>query len=383
MSIKNKKSKNNIFIWSPMISHIGTIRAAIGMAKAFKRFTESKDGKVFLVNVFGEFNSYEKNSDFILLNIFNKFSFYKTGIISKILIYVFTLLTLPFLIYFIVKFKPKIIVTCLVGYLPNILKFFFKDLVIINSIQGYPKINNLRKFIWKKTYLKSDHLITMTNITKQKLIEDLNFKNSKITKIDNPIISREIRLMANKKLDDQDLEIFKKKVFCSIGRLTRQKNYLEMLKGFNFFSKEFNNNFNLIIIGEGEQRAVLEQFIKQEKITNCFLLGFKKNPYRYLSKSSFYLSSSLWEEPGHTLIEAGYLNIPILSSDCPNGPREVINHNINGFKYKTNDLDDLKNKMNYVSKIEENKLYEIKLNMKKAISSFSEFKFYKKIQLIL
>jgi len=368
---------NNIFIWSPMTSHVGTIKASTGMAKAFKNFGKAN---VYLINVFGEFNSFEKDKNYKLLNIFNKLPFYKTGVLSKISIYLFTLFSIPHLIIFIIKYKPKVIVACLVGYLPTILKVIFKDLIIINSIQGYPKLNVLRGFIWKIFYSKSDGLITMTDITKNKLQKIFGFHSSKIIKIDNPIISRSMRLMANENLENEDLRYFKKKVFCSIGRLTRQKNYLELLKAFNTFSKIHKNEVNLIIIGEGEDRFILEEFIKKNNIDNCFLLGFKKNPYKYLSRANLYISSSLWEEPGHTIIEAGYLNIPVLSSDCPNGPREIIKDNINGFKYSTNKHDEFVNKLIEIEKIDKKKLAIIKYNMKKTISNFTEAKFYNKFK---
>ena len=368
---------NNIFIWSPMTSHVGTIKASTGMAKAFKNFGKANG---YLINVFGEFNSFEKDKNYKLLNIFNKLPFYKTGVLSKISIYLFTLFSIPHLIIFIIKYKPKVIVACLVGYLPTILKVIFKDLIIINSIQGYPKLNVLRGFIWKIFYSKSDGLITMTDITKNKLQKIFGFHSSKIIKIDNPIISRSMRLMANENLENEDLRYFKKKVFCSIGRLTRQKNYLELLKAFNTFSKIHKNEVNLIIIGEGEDRFILEEFIKKNNIDNCFLLGFKKNPYKYLSRANLYISSSLWEEPGHTIIEAGYLNIPVLSSDCPNGPREIIKDNINGFKYSTNKHDEFVNKLIEIENIDKKKLAIIKYNMKKTISNFTEAKFYNKFK---
>jgi glycosyltransferase involved in cell wall biosynthesis len=373
--MENLISKKNIFIWSPMISHVGTIRAAKGMAQSLTKYGSAN---IYLINVFGEFDNYNNSRDFKLLSIFNKISFYKTGIISKFLIYTFTIFAMPSLIFFILKYKPKIIITCLVGYVPTMLKFFFKNLIVINSIQGYPKLTILRRFLWKNIYLKSDALITMTNITKIKLQKEFAFQSSKIIKIDNPIISRKIRLMANEDLEKEDLKYFEKRVFCSIGRLTRQKNYLELLKAFNNFSKIYKDKANLIIIGEGEDRLTLEQFIKKNNIKNCFLLGFKKNPYKYLHRSDLYISSSLWEEPGHTIIEAGYLNVPVLSSDCPNGPREIIKDNINGFKYFMNNIDDFVNKLIIIENLDKQKLDFIRYNMKKTVSNFTEKRFYNK-----
>ncbi len=380
MKIKNS-TNNNIFIWSPMTSHVGTIKAAEGMVNSIRKYNSNE--KIFLLNVFGEFNFLKGKEGFNLLNIFNKFKFYKTGIISRFLIYFFTILSIPHLIYFVYKYKPKIIFTCLVGYIPCLLKVLFKNLKVINSIQGYPKINFFRKILWNFTYKKSDCLITMTNITKNYLMKNFKLNENKIIKIDNPIISRKIKTLSLENIDTQDQKIFEKKVFCSIGRLTRQKNYFELIKGFEIFSKNYDKKYNLIILGDGEEKDALKKYIEIKNIKNCFLLGFKQNPYRYLSRSSLYISSSLWEEPGHTLIEAGYLNIPILSSDCPNGPKELIKHNLNGFKYEMKNFKDLEKKLIDINNINEKKLFEVKFKMKKTISSFTEFQFAKKINTYL
>ena len=90
----------------------------------------------------------------------------------------------------------------------------------------------------------------------------------------------------------------------------------------------------MIVLGDGEKKGELIEYIKRNKINNFYLLGYQNNPFKFLSKSKLYICSSLWEDPGHTLIEAGYLNIPILTSNCPNGPNEIIQNDYNGMKYE-------------------------------------------------
>ena len=80
----------------------------------------------------------------------------------------FSLLSSPFFLLCI-QIKPSIIICNLVGYLPLILKLFNKKIKIFNSIQGYPRFSFVRKILWNLLYVKSDLLITMTELTKNKI----------------------------------------------------------------------------------------------------------------------------------------------------------------------------------------------------------------------
>lgn len=377
---KNNNNSLKFFLWSPMLSNVGTNGAMIGMAKSLKKYS---DAEIYLINILGEFTQYKKENFFIIDFLKINDLIPKTGKISKYLILIFSILCIPFLIRQVLKYKPDIIITGLVGFIPCILKFFFKDLIVINSIQGYPKFNFIRKFIWKMFYKKSDYLITMTKQTKKDLEEIVGIDPKKIFTIENPIINRNIKMMSLETIDNEDKFIFNKKVFCAIGRLTHQKNFMQLLKLVKKYSDQTNEDFNLIILGEGEKRKELENYIEKNKIKNFYLLGFKDNPYKYLAKSNVYICPSLWEEPGHTLMEAGYLNVPILTSNCPNGPNEIIRNNFNGFKYELgSEIDFLKKikRISNLNKIEKNKLL---INMKKTIMNYTKFKFSKNIGKII
>jgi len=380
---KTNQEKNNslkIFMWSPMLSNVGTNGAMIGMAESLKKYLGAE---IYLINVLGEFTKF-KDKKFFFLDFFKVSHIIpKTGKISKYLILFFSIICIPFLIRQIFKHKPDIIISGLVGFIPCMLKYFFKDLIVINSIQGYPKFNFIRQFIWKMFYKKSDYLITMTKQTKKDLEKIVGIDPKKIFTIENPILHRNIKIMSQEKIDNNDKFIFTKKVICAIGRLTHQKNFLELLSLVKKYSDQTNGDFNLVILGEGEKRKELEDYIKINKIKNFYLLGFKENPYKYLAKSSVYICSSLWEEPGHTLMEAGYLNVPILTSNCPNGPDEIIKNNFNGLKYELgNEFDFLEKikKINNLNEIEKNKLL---INMKKTILNYTKFRFAKNFAKII
>ncbi|MDC1185243.1 hypothetical protein N8006_00080 [Candidatus Pelagibacter ubique] len=244
MSQTNNKSLK-IFLWSPMLSNVGTNGAMIGMAQSLKNYSNAK---IYLINVLGEFTKF-KDKKFFFLDFFKVSHIIpKTGKISKYLILFFSIICIPFLIRQIFKHKPDIIITGLVGFIPCMLKYFFKNLIVINSIQGYPKFNFIRKFIWKMFYKKSDYLITMTKQTKKDLEEIVGIDPKKIFTIENPILNRNIKMMSLETIDNEDKFIFNKKVFCAIGRLTHQKNFMQLLKLVKKYSDQINEDFNLIIL---------------------------------------------------------------------------------------------------------------------------------------
>ena len=368
-----------IIFWSPLISHVGTINAVL---KSALSLSNRSGYKIYVIDVIGEFRSINKNDfkNIIFLNIFNVSKYLpKTGVFSKLFLYLFSILAIPKLIFIILKQKPDFIFSYLISIVPLFLgRIFFKKIKIICSIQGYPKLNYFRLLLWKKLYSRANYIITMTNNTKDLIIDKLGYSASNISTVYNPIISRKIKQLSYEKINKSDEIIFKKKVIISVGRLTRQKNYLLLLEAFN--KKDIMQNYNLLIIGEGEDREKLEKYINVNKLNeNIYLKGFCLNPFKFISKSFLYISSSKWEEPGHSILEAGYLNLPIITSDCPNGPKELYIHKKNAFVFKNNSAEDLYLKIKEFEKINDSELFSIKLKMKKLTKKFKNIKFNKKL----
>jgi len=374
-------SKDIIFFWSPMLSNVGTINAMIGMAKSLSRYSSYK---IYVLDILGEFRNFHNIKELNFLSFVKIDNILpRTGNLSKFLILLFSIMAIPFLIRKVIIYKPKYIITGLVGFIPLLLKFFFRKLIIINSIQGYPRFNVLRLLIWKFFYSKSDHLLTMTNATKQMIENKIKIEPYKISVVENPIINRDIRGLSLKEIDLNEKFIFKKKVYCAIGRLTFQKNFFELLDGLKKYSQEVDKDFNLIILGEGELKNDLATYIKKNNLDNFYLLGFKSNPYRYLQRSDLYISTSLWEEPGHTLIEAGYLNVPILTSNCPNGPHEIIIDGFNGLKYQLGSTSDLLHKIKVFNTLDGKSKKNMTINFKKVVANYTQFRFCKKLLKII
>ena len=213
-----------IIFWSPLISHVGTINAVL---KSALSLSNRSGDKIYVIDVIGEFRSINKNDfkNIIFLNIFNVSKYLpKTGVFSKLFLYLFSILAIPKLIFIILKQKPDFIFSYLISIVPLFLgRIFFKKKKIICSIQGYPKLNYFRLLLWKKLYSRANYIITMTNNTKDLIIDKLDYNTSKISTVYNPIITKKIKLLSYEKINEFDEAIFKKKVIISVGRLTRQK----------------------------------------------------------------------------------------------------------------------------------------------------------------
>ena len=109
----------------------------------------------------------------------------------------------------------------------------------------------------------------------------------------------------------------------SVGRLTHQKGFDILLEAFALARRE--RELRLAVIGVGEDEGKLRQLAKELDIENCILwLGFKPNPLAYISKSNIFVMSSRYEGFGNVLVEALACGVPVVSTDCPSGPSEIL-----------------------------------------------------------
>ncbi len=142
-----------------------------------------------------------------------------------------------------------------------------------------------------------------------------------ITVISNPVLTREFELAAEAPLPDATARPY----LLGMGRLTAQKNFPLLLKAFAKFRAE-KPGYRLLILGEGPDRPQLEARIAELGLTaDVSLPGFTANPFPYVREASTFVMSSDWEGLPTVLIEALALDVPVVSTDCESGPREILN----------------------------------------------------------
>lgn len=170
-------------------------------------------------------------------------------------------------------------------------------------------------------YQKYDKIVGISESVKNTFERKFNLKD-RVEVIYNPVDSQDIILKARQK------KIFSMKEegilkIISIGRLEKQKGYDRLIKGIAK-SDYKKYPFHLLILGEGSERAYLEQLIKDLDLEqHVSLMGFQKNPYAWLAESDVFVCSSRVEGYSLVIAEAMILGLPVLSVDCA-GPNELL-----------------------------------------------------------
>ena len=263
----------------------------------------------------------------------------------------------------------------MVTSLPLFLNFLFNlKTKTILRVSGLPKLNILRSLFWKVVSNKID-IITAPTVSTQNHL-NYQIKNKSIYLLRDPIIN--IENIKKNKLNKKPIN----NNFIAIGRLTKQKNFLFLLKCFKKIIEK-NSQINLYILGEGEEFYELRKYITINKLEkNIFLEGYRKDTYDYLVDSKAFILSSLWEDPGFVLIEAAYSNTSIISSNCDNGPKEILNNGKNGFLFNSNNQEHFLEVFKNFQLSSEKEVYEKKKNAKRMCRKYSLFNHYLQINKI-
>ena len=163
--------------------------------------------------------------------------------------------------------------------------------------------------------------------------------NLNVTKIYNPISIK--KNLKHKKLNIKN-NFFEKNTLniLHIGRLVKEKNQSEIINAFsNIKNKE---RLRLLIIGIGPEKKNLENLIKVKKLNKLVKISNnQKNKSFYLNKSNIFVLSSLYEGLPNVLLEAAVNRKYIISSNCPTGPKEIINNYKYGETYKVKSVKQL------------------------------------------
>lgn len=204
--------------------------------------------------------------------------------------------------------------------------------------------NNLGSFIGrflvKRLYSKADLIIPNSIGNAEDLINNFNIDQKRIKIINNPVNIELINSLIKEEVADVDFDKF---TFISVARLEKHKNHDITIKAY---SKLASSNNQLLILGVGNQHDYLQELIDILDLNSQVkLLGFRKNPYKYISLSDCFVLSSSREGFPNALVEALACGITAISSNCKSGPNEILKNSKYSFLYNVEDINDLTEKM--------------------------------------
>jgi len=228
-----------------------------------------------------------------------------------------------------------------------IAKIFNKKIVIRSnsSPSGWTK-NIIKNSIFKFFFKRADQIIVNSKYFKKQIDKMFNINS---TMIYNPLNKKEILTKSKIKLNTNPFGNAKCLKIINIARFTDQKNHTLLLNSLK--ALENTIKYKLIIMGYGSNLILIKNLINKYKMKdNVTILNFKSNPYQYINCSDLFILTSNYEGLPNVLLEAMTLKKLIISTDCPTGPKEILQNNKLGILSKLNDEKDLSNKIYLVNK---------------------------------
>ena len=146
-----------------------------------------------------------------------------------------------------------------------------------------------------------------------------------IAVVHNPIVTPELIAKAAELVDHPWLACGQPPVFLSVGRLVEQKDYPTLLRGFAKVRAQ--RSARLLVLGEGPLLAALEALAGDLGVAeHVEFAGFRANPFPFITAAAAVVLASRYEGFGNVLAEALACGTPVVSTDCPSGPAEILEH---------------------------------------------------------
>lgn len=260
------------------------------------------------------------------------------------------LLSLIPLVRYLLTTKPSILISAMnhsniVALLAKYLAFTSTPVVI--SVRNHFSTqylnvsgidNNLIPVLARFLYPHADGIIAVSEGVADDLSKALSLSQKSIQTIYNPIVTPDLQ-QKSQAIPKHPL-LVNSNFILSVGRLTKQKDFPTLIKAFSKVRCKFD--IHLIILGEGEERSVLEEMLQEMNLTNCVHLpGFADNPYLFMAHAKAFVLSSCWEGLPGVLIEAMAIGTPVVSTNCKSGPNEILDNGKYGCLVPVGDSDEL------------------------------------------
>jgi glycosyltransferase involved in cell wall biosynthesis len=240
------------------------------------------------------------------------------------------------LLFNIIKYKRRVLVF---AFQANIYAIIVSKLLGVNIItrsntspQGWNK-SLIKQSIFKFFFKKAELIIVNSFEFKKQMDKAYSIKSRVIL---NPFDFNYIKKKSLERVENNFFRINNLKLI-NVGRLVDQKDQITILKALKLALKK-NKKIQLIIVGKGEKETELNNFILRNKLQkNIKLVGYQNNPFKYIRTADLFILSSKYEGLPNALIETIFLKKSVISTDCPTGPKEILDNGTYGSLFKVGD----------------------------------------------
>lgn len=175
----------------------------------------------------------------------------------------------------------------------------------------------------RMAYRYADRVVGVSEGVSRELIEKGGVPQEHVVTIYNPVVTSNLDRLAEEPVDHPWFAAGGPRIILAVGRLKPQKDFHTLLRAFHLVRRRVD--CRLMILGEGDQRQELthlaEELGHREEIA---MPGFVQNPFRFMRRSDVFVLSSRFEGLPNALIQAMATGCPVVSTDCPHGPKEIL-----------------------------------------------------------
>jgi glycosyltransferase involved in cell wall biosynthesis len=185
------------------------------------------------------------------------------------------------------------------------------------------RLRRLSLWAAKYFYRFADEIVAVSQGVADDVAAITGLPADRIRAIDNPVLTADAEEKARMPLEHPWFAPGSPPVVLSVGRLVRQKDFATLIRAFAYVRA--TRPVRLMILGEGRQRHALDRLARELGVADDVALpGYVMNPFPHMARAGVFVLSSLWEGLPGGLVEAMSCGCPVVSTDCPAGPAELL-----------------------------------------------------------